>query len=88
VVRLSGVCEVAELLGVSRQRVSQLAEKPDFLKPIDRIAAGPGWRLSDVKARAKGRGLRKGLGRGFRQLETTKAYGRAWTRGVDGKREP
>jgi len=55
-VRLAGVREVAELLGVSRQRVSQLAEKPDFPKPLDRIAAGPVWRLADVKAWAKGRG--------------------------------
>lgn len=54
--RLAGVREVAELLGVSRQRVSQLAEKPDFPKPLDRIAAGPVWRLADVKAWAKGRG--------------------------------
>lgn len=41
--KLAGIREIAEFLGVSRQRVNQLAEKDDFPKPLGRIAAGPVW---------------------------------------------
>jgi hypothetical protein len=40
---LVGVSEVAELLGVSRQRVAQLREREDFPAPIAELAAGPVW---------------------------------------------
>jgi predicted DNA-binding transcriptional regulator AlpA len=54
--KLAGIREIADLLGVSRQRANQIAAKNDFPKPLDRIAAGPVWRDSEVKAWAKGRG--------------------------------
>jgi prophage regulatory protein len=41
---LMGAQEVAELLGVSRQRVHQLAERPDFPAPVAVLAAGKIWR--------------------------------------------
>jgi predicted DNA-binding transcriptional regulator AlpA len=50
---LVGVAEVAALLGVTKQRVTQLAEKPDFPKPTVRLAAGPIWERADVEAWAR-----------------------------------
>jgi hypothetical protein len=44
---LVGVSEIAELLGVTRQRASALAKTPDFPTPVATLAAGPVWtRLS------------------------------------------
>lgn len=42
--RYAGVTEVAELLGVSKQRVDQLRARDDFPKPVAELAAGPVWR--------------------------------------------
>ena len=47
---LVGATEAAQLLGVSRQRVGQLAERPDFPAPIARISAGPIWTRASVVA--------------------------------------
>ena len=41
--RYLGVTEIAELLGVSRQRVAQLREREDFPAPVAELAAGPVW---------------------------------------------
>lgn len=42
--------EAANLLGVSRQRVHQLAtQHPDFPAPVARLACGSIWLLSDVE---------------------------------------
>ena len=47
--KLAGLAEVASLAGgVTRQRASQLANHPDFPKPVDRLAMGPVWREADV----------------------------------------
>lgn len=43
---LLGVTEVAEILGVSKQRVGQLRERGDFPSPIAELAAGPVWARS------------------------------------------
>jgi len=40
---LVGVSEVAELLGVSRQRVSELAKVDYFPKPLAHLKSGPVW---------------------------------------------
>lgn len=40
---LVGVGEVAELLGVSRQRASGLARSPSFPRPLAELKAGPVW---------------------------------------------
>ncbi len=53
--RLAGIREIAELLGVSRQRASQLAQSKSFPPPLDRIAQGPVWRRSDVERWAERR---------------------------------
>ena len=54
---LVGVSEVAEVLGVSRQRVNELdrlAQRPTtrnpFPEPIARLRAGPVWDKRDVDA--------------------------------------
>jgi eukaryotic-like serine/threonine-protein kinase len=46
---MGGVTEVADLLGVSRQRLSRLRERPDFPDPIGELAVGPIWDLDAVK---------------------------------------
>lgn len=47
---LVGAAEAAVLLRVSRQRVGQLAERPDFPAPIARLSAGPVWTRSSIEA--------------------------------------
>lgn len=58
-IRLAGVGEVAELLGVSKQRASQLAKGDRwdawFPEPLDHIGAGPVWRRADVERWAEER---------------------------------
>ena len=43
-----GVAELADALGVSRQRVSELARSHDFPKPVAELKSGPIWRRSSV----------------------------------------
>lgn len=43
-----GVLEVAELLGVSRQRVFQLMKRADFPAPFATLACGQIWRKGDL----------------------------------------
>ncbi len=43
-----GVAEVAGLLGVSKQRASELARSPEFPRPIVVLAAGPVWRKTSI----------------------------------------
>lgn len=47
---LVGAAEAALLLSVSRQRVGQLAERPDFPAPIARLSAGPVWTRTSIEA--------------------------------------
>lgn len=47
--QLAGIAEIAELLGVTRQRVTQLTKREDFPPPVERLRMGPVWNLSDVK---------------------------------------
>ncbi|HXF72238.1 MAG TPA: helix-turn-helix domain-containing protein [Actinomycetota bacterium] len=44
-----GVSEVARLLGVSKQRVSELRSRPDFPAPVAELASGPLWRGSQLR---------------------------------------
>jgi hypothetical protein len=45
---LVGVAEAATMLGVSRQRVSELAEQPAFPAPLARLKAGPVWTAASM----------------------------------------
>jgi hypothetical protein len=44
-----GLGEAAALLGVSKQRVHQLAQQAGFPEPVLRLRATPVWRASDVR---------------------------------------
>lgn len=41
--------EVAMMLGLSRQRVTQLTAKPDFPKPLATLTVGKIWSYGDVR---------------------------------------
>lgn len=47
-----GAGEVAIMLGVSRQRVHQLAARPDFPEPVRKLRATMVWRGVDIRAYA------------------------------------
>jgi len=44
-----GIAELAELLGVSRQRASQVARVAAFPKPFAELASGPIWLAPNVE---------------------------------------
>lgn len=46
------------MLGVSRQRVHQLAQRPGFPRPAAVLAAGSIWERADVEAWAQSTGRR------------------------------
>jgi len=46
---LVGVTEIAEALGVSKQRVSELSQQDVFPRPVSRLAAGAVWLASSVR---------------------------------------
>lgn len=48
--RMGGANEVAELLGVSRQRVAKLRERPDFPEPIGAVSGRSIWDLDAIQA--------------------------------------
>lgn len=52
---LAGVAEAAEILGVTRQRVTQLAKQDAFPTELGRIAAGPVWDRHDLETYSKTR---------------------------------
>jgi len=54
--RLLGAQEIADLLGVSRQRVQQLASGSDFPAPLADLAQGRVWDGDAVRAWAKSHG--------------------------------
>jgi predicted DNA-binding transcriptional regulator AlpA len=45
-----GATEAARMLGVSRQRRYQLAERVDFPPPMVQLAAGPVWLTDSIRA--------------------------------------
>jgi predicted DNA-binding transcriptional regulator AlpA len=55
-VELVGLKEIAEMLGVSKQRAGQLAEQSGFPAPLGEISAGRVWRRSDVESWARREG--------------------------------
>lgn len=50
---MCGLTEVAEILGVSRQRASQIVKSPEFPDPVQVIAAGSLWAQPEVKLYAE-----------------------------------
>lgn len=47
--KLVGVAEIAELVGVTRQRANQLCDHPRFPRPVARLAMGRVWNLDEVE---------------------------------------
>jgi prophage regulatory protein len=45
-----GAHEIRVRMGISRQRVYQLARLPDFPAPVADLAQGKVWRADDVEA--------------------------------------
>jgi predicted DNA-binding transcriptional regulator AlpA len=48
--RLAGLAEVAEIVGVSRRTAARYANRSDFPTPVARLRAGPVWLIEDVEA--------------------------------------
>jgi predicted DNA-binding transcriptional regulator AlpA len=48
--RIVGVAEIKDLIGVSRQRVYQMAKKPDFPRPYATMAQGQVWQTGEIEA--------------------------------------
>jgi hypothetical protein len=46
---LVGVSEAARMLGVSKQRLTQLTTRPDFPEPMVTLASGPVWLTSGIR---------------------------------------
>jgi hypothetical protein len=46
---LVGLAEAARMLGVSKQRLAQLAARPDFPEPMVTLASGPVWLTSGIR---------------------------------------
>lgn len=73
--QLVGVSEIAEQLGVSKQRVSELRGKKGFPAPIAELAAGPVWKRSALERfvseweRRPGRPPSRSLGEAMRKLD-------------------
>ena len=51
--RLLRVGEIAEILGVSKQRADQLRREPDFPAPVGRWARGDLWTAADFRRWAR-----------------------------------
>jgi len=49
-VELVGIAEIADILGVNRQRASMLQTRQGFPPPAARLRAGPVWMLRDIDA--------------------------------------
>jgi prophage regulatory protein len=48
--RYVGAHEIRDMLGVSRQRVYQLAGQPGFPKPVATLAQGKIWLIADIES--------------------------------------
>lgn len=53
---LVGAAEIGRMLGVSRQRVTQLTAREDFPEPEVVLAMGKVWRTEDVRRWAEAQG--------------------------------
>ena len=51
--KLVGLAEVAEVLGVSRRTAARYTRRSDFPEPVARLRAGPVWQEDDVLAWAR-----------------------------------
>jgi hypothetical protein len=61
---LAGIAEIAALFGVTKNTALKYTRRPDFPKELDRLAAGPVWKLSDVEQWARDHRPDEGFPRG------------------------
>jgi prophage regulatory protein len=47
---LMAAAEIRQRLGLSRQRVYQLTQRPDWPRPYDELVVGKVWRREDIEA--------------------------------------
>ena len=47
--RLAGLAEVAELLGVNKRSASRYTRRADFPEPLARLSSGPIWNAAEVE---------------------------------------
>ncbi|GAA2894083.1 hypothetical protein Acy02nite_55560 [Actinoplanes cyaneus] len=47
---LMGAREIAVRMGLSRQRIQQLAERPDFPAPVASLRMGRVWRTTEIES--------------------------------------
>lgn len=57
---LVGATEIAAMLGVTRQRVQQLAQEPDFPKPAVILKAGKVWHTEEIEEWIRARDEKRG----------------------------
>jgi hypothetical protein len=60
--RVMALTEVAEYLGVCRQRAAILVDRPDFPAPLDTLSVGRIWSAADVREYAAKRNKRLATG--------------------------
>lgn len=58
IVELVGTKEIADMLGVSSQRVHQLLASPQFPKPLAVLSAGMIWDRADIEEWIRSTGRR------------------------------
>jgi prophage regulatory protein len=58
--RLVGLAEIAELLGVSKRTASRYVARADFPPPVAELAMGPIWLTEDVEKWVSGTPVRRG----------------------------
>jgi predicted DNA-binding transcriptional regulator AlpA len=51
--RLAGLAEVAEIVGVSRRTAARYVNRSDFPTPVARLRSGPVWLVEDVEGWAR-----------------------------------
>jgi predicted DNA-binding transcriptional regulator AlpA len=61
---LVGTAEIADMLGVSRQRVHQLTSREDFPKPVAVLASATIWERESVEEWVRASGRRRGSDEG------------------------
>jgi len=58
--RLAGLAEAAELIGVSRRTATRYTARADFPAPVARLRAGPVWLEEDILKWAEGSPIQRG----------------------------
>jgi len=58
--RVVGLAEVADLLGVSKRTATRYTARDDFPRPVADLAMGPIWLTADVEKWIAGNPVRRG----------------------------